>query len=120
MGEGYAGHLRSIPPCYGGSPSLLIDRKSPLLPGVEPSIERVDVLPTPVQQFLRRTGARCLVRSSTIGYDRPVLWNLRNVRVHFIGWDTNGARQFRRGFAPRLRVASVDESERLAPRHALF
>src|SRR3954452_21919270 len=97
-----------------------MDRKSRLLPGVEPSIEWMDVLPTLVQQFLRRTGARCLVRSSTVCNDRPALSDLRQVRVHFIGWDTNGAGQFRCGFAPRLRVASIDERERLASRHAFF
>jgi hypothetical protein len=40
-----------------------------LLPGVEPSIQRMHVLPTLPHQNLRHTGAGGFVRSSAIRYD---------------------------------------------------
>ena len=100
--------------------SLRLDGESRLLPRVEPAVERVHVLPAPLKQLERHTGARPFVRSSAVGDDRAVARDLAEVLLQLTRRDADRPRQLRLGLAPRLRVARVHEDELLAPLHALF
>src|SRR5690349_3379745 len=78
------------------------------------------ILPAMLHQHLRHTGARGLVRSSTVSNDGAITWNLVEVLLHFVGRNPNRARKFRRRLTPRSGIARIDERKHLATSHALF
>src|SRR5215207_3946234 len=100
--------------------SLRLDGQSRLLPGVEPAVERVHVLPTLLKQLERHTGARPFVRSSAVGDDGAVARYLVEVLLQLTRGDADRPGQFCLRLAPRLRVARVDVCELLAPVQTLF
>src|SRR5215213_9583248 len=52
------------------SKSSGVYRQPGLPPGVEPAVERVNILPALLKQLERHTGARSFVRSGAVGDDR--------------------------------------------------
>jgi len=62
-----------------------IDWQALLDPRIKSAVERMRVFPTTIREFLRHPGAGCFVRSSAVGYDRAVLWNLIEMFRDLIG-----------------------------------
>lgn len=60
-------------------------------PLFKPAKKRMDIRPTVIHQFDRRTGARRFVRSGAIGYDRFVFGNGSDALVNFVEREPNGS-----------------------------
>jgi hypothetical protein len=99
---------------------LYFDRKSRLLPCIETAVQRMYIRPTVIREHLRHTGARRLVRSSTVGDDRAVTRNVIEMLFHLVGGDADRARQFRASFSPCCRIACVEKGELLTAIQTLF
>lgn len=79
-----SGNLRNID-------LLLLSRVASHFPFFKSTKKRMDIRPTVVHQFDRRTGARRFVRSGAIGYDRLVFGNGSDALVDFAERDPNGS-----------------------------
>jgi len=82
-----------------------------VFPRIETAEQGMHVFEVMLFENVRHTGARSFVRSSAIGHDRAVAWNVREMLFDLIGRDANRARQFRVAFRPSLGVACVDEED---------
>jgi hypothetical protein len=58
---------------------------------------------------VRHPGAGRFIRSSAVGDDRAITWDVCDVLLDQVGWNADRARQFGLGFGPRRRVACVNE-----------
>jgi hypothetical protein len=71
----------------------------------------MNIFPTAIREFLRHTGAGSFVRSSTVSYDRAVLWYLIEMFRELVGGNAQSVRQFLIRFSPRGRVPRVKKRE---------
>jgi hypothetical protein len=58
---------------------------------------------------VRRPGARCFLRSSAVGHDGAVTWDVGEMLLSLISRYADGARKFCVGFTPRFRIPRIDE-----------
>lgn len=110
-------HKPGVSLTYAGSRSLRIEREPCIYPCIESAVERVDVLPTVIREFLCHTGTRSFVRSSTVGDNRSIVRDLIGVLIHFFGRHSNRAGQLPISLSPRRRIARIHKRELLAPVH---
>src|SRR4029078_4675344 len=74
---------------HGKLKLLWLYRHSRLNPRVVPAIERMNILPTVIDQNLRHTGARCFVRSSAVGDYGAIFGNFSEMLLYFISRNAN-------------------------------
>ena len=58
---------------------------------------------------VRHPGAGRFVRSSAVGHDRPIAWNVGEMWLDLIGGNANGARESCFSLAPRFWIARVNK-----------
>jgi hypothetical protein len=58
---------------------------------------------------VRHPGAGRFIRSSAVGDDCAVTWDVCEVLLDKVGWNADRARQFGLSFSPCCRVACVNE-----------
>ena len=73
-----------------GGLSLRVEWQTSIPPSIEPALELPDVLISAIRKLLRQTGARILVRSGAIRYDRFVFGNLGDMLFKFVHRHANG------------------------------
>jgi len=89
--------------------SLWFKWQASILPRIKATRQCLHSFEAVIVQYLRHTGAGCLVRSSAICYHELVAWNIGEMPLDLVGRHSDGARQFCTGFTPSLRITSIDK-----------
>jgi len=89
--------------------SFRLERQSGIFPGVKPAHQRVHILVAVLFENVRHPGAGSFVRSSTVGNNRSIAWNIGEMLLDLIGWGTNGARKFCFRIGPGFMISRIDE-----------
>jgi hypothetical protein len=92
---------------------LRFKRVSSLPPGIEAALQRAHVGPAGIEKRLRHTGARFLVRSSAVGDDGTIAWDVCQQSIDLVRGNAQRTGDLHVGLLPDRWCAGIEQRDRL-------